>query len=898
MITITDIVSEIYHWLRGGRPHPIVMRSVGLLVGYSRLVFLVAAKVILWPWRTRVTSWLLKNSFYFDGEYYLRTNEDVAQAGIDPLEHFVRYGDREGRCPMLLFNPSFYRARAGKSAALINSILHYRWIGRYQKISPSPWFDSQYYLQHNRDVEQQGFDPLYHYLRWGGKEGRSPNSSFDGSFYLRTYPDVHDAGLNPLLHYIEFGRLEGRQTRPLGTENEEDRATEESRAGTLFDDRWHTGDWETLERSCCPVHSDPQVAVIIPVYRNHRLTWCCLASVLTAHCETASRIVVIDDASPESELSADLAEMARRGWIELIRNEYNLGFVASVNLGITVAHSLDVVLLNADTEVYPGWLDRLHAAAWRHPRTASVTPLSNNATIASYPRFLHDNPYPLEIGYPELDRLAAQCNAGVEVEVPTGVGFCMYLRRDALHAVGLFDEAAFGKGYGEENDWCQRAIQLGWRHIIAADVFVRHFGSASFGGEKAERVRVALETLAAKYPNYHREIQQFIQRDPLRTAREALDWARLAYQVKEENVLIVCHNRGGGAERHVQEDTERFLEAGKGVFYLRPLRGKPSHVRLAHPRCRQLMQAPVFAITDQEGLAQALRRLRISAIHSHGLVDLIPEAAAYLQQLAAQLKIPLDVDIHDYKVICPRINLTDETGHYCGEPDQAACDRCLAMRGSAFPGVTSIARWRQMHHRVLQQARHVWVPDKDVRQRLRRYYPDVTFRIAPHEQIDRVMLRPRRDGQAGEPLHVAVIGAIGKIKGYNIFLACARYAKRYKLPIRFSLLGYSMDDRTLEAAGVAITGRYLESEALERLHRLEPDIVWLPATWPETYSYTLSIALRAGYPVYVFDLGAPAARLRRLGRPEWVLPLAWAKEPQRLINHWLCEIDQKAEMGE
>jgi len=69
-----------------------------------------------------------------------------------------------------------------------------------------------------------------------------------------------------------------------------------------------------------------------------------------------------------------------------------------------------------------------------------VTLLSNNATICSYPRFLQENPFPLELNFAELDALTATVNAGVEVEAPTGVGFCMYIKRAALQDVGVFDQ--------------------------------------------------------------------------------------------------------------------------------------------------------------------------------------------------------------------------------------------------------------------------------------------------------------------------------------------------------------------------------------------------------------------------------------------------------------------------
>lgn len=816
----------------------------------------------------------------FDADYYLQTNTDVAKAGIDPVIHYCRYGDAEGRRPNPLFDPRFYRSRA-KCSSGINSLLHYCWVGRYQKMSPSAWFDAQYYIQNNRDVERRGFDPLVHYLRWGGVEGRSPNPSFDGNFYLRTYPEIKAARINPLLHYIEIGRFEGRISRPLD---------EQAGAAVPFSVNWQPGAWAELASRIVHKSNDAQVTVVIPVYRDRLLTWGCLASVLTASNQISFRILVIDDASPESELSADMDEMARRGWIELLRNERNLGFVASVNRGVTASNGQDVVLLNSDTEVYPGWLDRLHQAAWRHPRTASVTPISNNATIASYPRFLHDNPYPLETDYPTLDRLAARVNAGVEIEVPTGVGFCMYLRHDAIGEVGIFNEKAFGKGYGEENDWCQRAIQKGWRNIIAPDIFVRHLGGASFRDSKDKLIASAMRVLAKKHPHYHNDVQEFIINDPLADARQRLDWERLKRQARNENVLMVCHHRGGGTERHLQEDSQRLQEEGKGVFYLRPDRGNPDRVRIAHPACRQLMNQKPFELAHIKQLAAALKELRITRIHSHGLVDFSAEAPKHLLSLAQALNIPLHVDIHDYKVICPRINLVDNDGLYCNEPDETSCNACLTKNGNEF-GVSDIRKWRTMHRRVLMAAEAIWVPDEDVAQRLLRYYPEIKCHVAPHESLDLTAVSVRRPNlHPDEHLRVVVIGGISKIKGYHVLLAAAKDAQKKRLPIKFIVMGYSLNDRMLEKAGVQVTGRYQENESEYLLHSLMPHAVWLPSVWPETYSYTLSLAIKNGYPVFAFNLGAIGRRLRESGKVDMLWPLSMAKKPikinERLMKYY------------
>ncbi len=89
-----------------------------------------------------------------------------------------------------------------------------------------------------------------------------------------------------------------------------------------------------------------------------------------------------------------------------------------------------------------------------------------------------------------------------------------------------------------------------------------------------------------------------------------------------------------------------------------------------------------------------------------------------------------------------------------------------------------------------------------------------------------------------------MIGAINNMKGFTVLLRCAKDAAARKLPLKFMLLGYSMNDRALEEAGVEVTGKYQESEALARLNSMTPHLVWIPSIWPETYCYTLSIGLK------------------------------------------------------
>jgi GT2 family glycosyltransferase len=268
------------------------------------------------------------------------------------------------------------------------------------------------------------------------------------------------------------------------------------------------------------------IDIVIPVYRNLELTRRCVESVLRAADPVMGTIHLINDASPEPELVDYCDEIATHEGVQLITHSANQGFVRSVNEGFAVAEQRDVVILNSDTEVPANWLTRLRATADREPEAASITPFSNNATICSYPHFCEDNPIPEGFDCDALDALFSEANAERAIEIPTAVGFCMYVRRGALDEVGEFDESAFGRGYGEENDWCLRATAKGWKHLLAADVFVYHAGGASFGDEASDYQANALAVISERYPDYERQIAEFVEADPIEVARYHVDVAR------------------------------------------------------------------------------------------------------------------------------------------------------------------------------------------------------------------------------------------------------------------------------------------------------------------------------------------------------------------------------------
>lgn len=604
----------------------------------------------------------------------------------------------------------------------------------------------------------------------------------------------------------------------------------------------------------------PGVDVIVPVYKGREETLACLASVLRARSGANMALIVINDASPDAQLTEALRLLAQAEGFTLLENETNIGFVGSVNRGMRLHSARDVVLLNSDTLVPPGWLERLKKTAYAEANIGTVTPLSNRATILSLPQTLFDNNLPAGLGVDEMDALCREVNAGVRVDIPTAVGFCMYIRREVLRTTGLFDEARWGKGYGEENDFCVQASALGWRHVAACDVFVQHHGAVSFAGDSTARIKENLGKLYALYPDYPERVQAFIRADPLREPRARVN-LRLLQRAAPRFVLHVVHGWGGGTEIAVRDLCECLAMGGEAALILRA--STDGSMLLAQPAgglpVGYAAGAPIAAVIRD------LRTLDVWHVHIHHTVGFPKE----VWEIATALKITFDFTLHDYFSVCPRVNFINSSGVFCGQPDAQTCTNCL----SAGPLVAethtlyqelggTIAAWRKFHLAKLKKARVIFAPSKDAAQRISQYAGLSQLRYKPHPAPD-IEFRPRSRPRV-KKLCVAVIGAIGLHKGHRLLLETANYAQQKKLAIEFVIVGYTCDDGAYAVLNnVKILGAYSPTQLPGLLANAGCTVALFLSIWPETFSYTLSEAWRGGlYPV-VTDLGAQAERVKR-----------------------------------
>ncbi len=359
-----------------------------------------------------------------------------------------------------------------------------------------------------------------------------------------------------------------------------------------------------------------RIAVIVPVYDDFDATKQCLDAVLAyPERRLTRRIIAVDDATPDPRIAALLEALWSDGKIELLRNDVNRGFAASVNrsLGMLAADE-DVVLLNADTVPPPDLCSRLARVAYLHDDIGTVTPLSNNGEYTSMPVRFRENPIPQSEALAALDRLAAENADGVDlVELPNGIGFCLYVKHTVLDAVGLLS-LQFGRGYCEDIDFCLRARKAGFRNVCATGVFVGHAGSRSFKSEKRALVLTNLARIDDLYPFYRRLSAEFVRRDPLRALAGRLEWKWLLAR-EEPFVLVVGASerdasligRHASAQRASSLDTiVATLDAtpdGVAIRLRDQAGGYPQNVLLTYGRDRL-----------PEDLARDLARLRIAEL--------------------------------------------------------------------------------------------------------------------------------------------------------------------------------------------------------------------------------------------------------------------------------------------
>lgn len=600
------------------------------------------------------------------------------------------------------------------------------------------------------------------------------------------------------------------------------------------------------------------VDVIIPVYKGIDFTTRCIESVLGARTNIAHRVIVINDCSPEPAVTAYIDSLKNNTRLTVLDNGENLGFVKTVNKGMRLSKVNDVLLLNSDTEVADHWLERIVAHALINPKVATITPFSNNATICSFPTIYGQRTLPIGITLEKVNDAFYGANKHASVSVPTGVGFCMYIARACLNEIGFFDDAAFGKGYGEENDFCMRAQANGWRNLLACDVYVFHAGEVSFQDSSAPGKKNALRVISRRYPDY-----ELLIRDHIILAEAERFRIRAAARIFKSNGkttwLMVNHALGGGTQKHLHE-LINVIGSEINIISINPVLTR-EHLIQAHLLIQNEKLTFSFDCRfDGARFIEFLSSCGCVRIHYHHIIGFLPE---FLEQLR-NYDAPFDFTVHDYYTICPNINLI-KGDSYCGELGIAQCNICLSESRHRF--ATEIVAWRNRHSWLITDAQRVICPSDDTLQRMRRYYPTGHFVKRYHEDVENPKLFQKGVIRNRDSVRVAILGSLSVAKGANLVRDLLSLIHTESVNVSIHLIG-SSEGLIRPRMSYHETGPYNPYQLESLLEEANADLILFPGRIPETYSYTLTEAMRFGLPILAPDVGAFPERLAHypLGR--------------------------------
>jgi len=621
-----------------------------------------------------------------------------------------------------------------------------------------------------------------------------------------------------------------------------------------------------------PAATPPPVTVVVTVYD---------AAPELAECLDAVRrntrgdvdVLVIDDASPSSETREVLDRYRDVPGFRVLRNAQNLGYTASINRGIREARpGADVILLNSDTRVPPRWVQTLRVAAYSGARVGTATAVSNNAGAFSVPLPNQYNPLPEDVPLDVLARRLTQGAAGIYPEVPTGNGFCLYIRGDYLREVGSFDETAFPRGYGEENDFCMRGVRLGWTHVVDDRTYVVHTRSASFKAERAGLLGQGRTIVEERYPEYAGLVKAAFDGPELSFARLRAGLSMRESKVLGRPRLLFVISTATGGTPQTNRDLMEALSDEYDCFLLRSDTRRLTLRRLADSSLSVVAEyvlaqpiTPGRHTSDEYDnvLRQWLWRYAIELVH----VRHIAWHGLGLTAVAKAMDIPVVFSFHDYYTACPSVKLLDENLKHCGgtcSPWTGTDCSVELWNQSQFPRLKGepVLAWRARMERMLDHCSAFVTTSESAARIVERNFPRVARRglqIIPHGRDFQTFARLAQAPIPGEKVRVVVPGNLSVAKGALILKELIETASdRYE----FHLVGQVHP--SLHELGTA-HGPYGREELPRIIADIGPSFGLILSIWPETYCHTLTELWACGIPVIAFDMGAVGDRMRETG---------------------------------
>lgn len=810
--------------------------------------------------------------------------------------------------PHSLLNLEDYKKKINKT-----KITNKRALDQYLRLREKglcKYFDDDYYIAANPDIANIDIHPLAHYFYYGEMEFRRPNAYFDPKYYSDQNPDVSKSSLSLLEHYVLHGWRENRQ--PYEDFDPEIFATTEALhkdacpldylmenkpPRTLYSHiRLHPS--HVTKKGAYPIGRTPRQAIdrttdiLIPIYNGlHHLQN--LIRSIFENTETPFRLILVNDGSTDNRIKPFLQDLeAAYPNIILLEHSTNQGFPTAVNTGFREVKSSIFILLNTDTLVPDKWLSRLIAPLEIDKNVASATPFSNNATICSFPNQPIENDVPTWATIDQIDFAFSETITRSPISLPTGVGFCMAIRKSVVDEIGFFDATAFNRGYGEENDWCLRAYQAGYRNVIAQNLFVFHAGTASFTSEEKEAAgKSAIQTIQDRYPYYNQWVQDFIKDDPLRLNRFAAIF-NLMRQQRSDKVLLLDLSAGGGSNLYSDRIISKLRNEGvsvlklAGSFMRSTGYGVLHHKEISIPvRCDF---EDIKLLIEQGNFSKIIVNSLVFNIHYKSIINTLID-------LKSNIGYKMEFMLHDHYAICPSYTLLSKEDKFCNIPSLSECRSCIPVNPNNAKKLNisdlCIDSWRTTWGSFLLHCDKIVAFSEATKRLFEKAYPILidSIQVIPH-----TVHPPARKYHKPIPKtnpRIAFVGAIDRHKGAEIVLEIDKINRDDNLGMQLTVIGILVDPHNKFSGKV--TGRYNKDSLGPLLTEHEIDVVFFPSICPETFSFLTQELIELECDLGAFPIGAPGERVGNYKNGFLARDISAAAAIEAILKHWSSRMNER-----
>lgn len=477
------------------------------------------------------------------------------------------------------------------------------------------------------------------------------------------------------------------------------------------------------------------VDIIIPVYNAYEDLQICLNSVKKYTDLNRHRVIIVNDNSPDERIKIYLDSQVAKNII-VFHNEQNRGFSNNINLGMNQSDENDVILLNSDTVVTRNWVEKLLQCAYSSQEIGTVTPVSNNATLCSVPVFCEENILPDYLDIDCAAEIVEHCSFRDYPRITVAHGFCMLVKREVIDAIGGFDAETFQRGYGEENDFCNRAEQMGYIHVMCDDTYIYHSGTKSFvSKEKEKLIREHEKILTERYPVQMHKNAVHCRDNPNGYIGENVG---LFFDLMngKKNILYILHSdfrpdkndSVGGTQFHVR-DLKNGLKDEYNVFVV--ARNYDTLCLTAYVEEKEYLftfyigEKDTFILNSNRLIRNILENIleafKIDLIHVHHVIGLSFD----IFDLAEEKKIPIILTAHDYYYLCPTIKMISQDGILCcNELESEQCKKCLRSVQGIAENINYVSSWKKRTGKCLSVCEKILFPSQSACDIYAEYFPE------------------------------------------------------------------------------------------------------------------------------------------------------------------------------